>query len=238
VIWGDIVRPQPMTVEVAKSAQSLTEKHMKGMLTGPITILQWSFVRDDLSRSAVANQIALAIREEVNDLEAAGLKIIQVDEPGLREGFPLDVDDREAYLEWAVRAFRIATSGVRDETQIHTHMCYAEFSDVAEAIAALEADVITLEASRSKMKALGAVVDGGVESDVGPGIWDIHSPRVPSTEEMADLLRRAAKVIPIERLWVNPDCGLKTRGWEETRRSLANLVAAARVVREEAVVAV
>jgi 5-methyltetrahydropteroyltriglutamate--homocysteine methyltransferase len=238
VIWGDIVRPQPMTVEVAKRAQSLTEKHLKGMLTGPITILQWSFVRDDLSRSAVANQIALAIREEVNDLEAAGLKIIQVDEPGLREGFPLDVADREAYLEWAVRAFRIATSGVRDETQIHTHMCYAEFSDVAAAIAALEADVITLEASRSKMKALGAVVTGGVESDVGPGIWDIHSPRVPSTEEMADLLRRAAKVIPIERLWVNPDCGLKTRGWEETRRSLANLVAAARVVREEAVVAV
>ncbi|HEY8962554.1 MAG TPA: 5-methyltetrahydropteroyltriglutamate--homocysteine S-methyltransferase, partial [Luteolibacter sp.] len=174
----------------------------------------------------------------VNDLEAAGLKIIQVDEPGLREGFPLDVADRETYLEWAVRAFRIATSGVRDETQIHTHMCYAEFSDVAAAIAALEADVITLEASRSKMKALGAVVTGGVESDVGPGIWDIHSPRVPSTEEMADLLRRAAKVIPIERLWVNPDCGLKTRGWEETRQSLANLVAAARVVREEAVVAV
>jgi len=238
VIWGDIVRPQPMTVEVSKRAQSLTEKHMKGMLTGPITILQWSFVRDDLSRSAVANQIALAIREEVNDLEAAGLKIIQVDEPGLREGFPLDVADRETYLEWAVRAFRIATSGVRDETQIHTHMCYAEFSDVAAAIAALEADVITLEASRSKMKALGAVVTGGVESDVGPGIWDIHSPRVPSTEEMADLLRRAAKVIPIERLWVNPDCGLKTRGWEETRQSLANLVAAARVVREEAVVAV
>jgi 5-methyltetrahydropteroyltriglutamate--homocysteine methyltransferase len=238
VIWGDIVRPQPMTVEVAKRAQSLTDKLMKGMLTGPITILQWSFVRDDLSRSAVANQIALAIREEVNDLEAAGLKIIQVDEPGLREGFPLDVADRETYLEWAVRAFRIATCGVRDETQIHTHMCYAEFSDVAAAIAALEADVITLEASRSKMKALGAVVTGGVDSDVGPGIWDIHSPRVPSTEEMADLLRRAAKVIPIERLWVNPDCGLKTRGWEETRRSLANLVAAARVVRQEAVVAV
>jgi len=233
VIWGDIVRPQPMTVEVAKQAQSLTEKHMKGMLTGPITILQWSFVRDDLSRSAVANQIALAIRQEVNDLEAAGLKIIQVDEPGLREGFPLDVADRETYLEWAVRAFRIATSGVRDETQIHTHMCYAEFSDVAAAIAALEADVITLEASRSKMKALGAVVTGGVESDVGPGIWDIHSPRVPSTEEMADLLRRAAKVIPVERLWVNPDCGLKTRGWEETRRSLANLVEAAKTVREE-----
>jgi 5-methyltetrahydropteroyltriglutamate--homocysteine methyltransferase len=203
------------------------------MLTGPITILQWSFVRDDLARSAVANQIALAIREEVNDLEAAGLKIIQVDEPGLREGFPLDVTERDAYLEWAVRAFRLATCGVRDETQIHTHMCYAEFSDVAEAIAALEADVITLEASRSKMKALGAVVTGGVESDVGPGIWDIHSPRVPSAEEMADLLRRAAKVIPIERLWANPDCGLKTRGWEETRRSLANLVEAAKAVREE-----
>ena len=233
VIWGDIVRPQPMTVAVAERAQALTDRPMKGMLTGPITILQWSFVRDDLSRSAVATQLALAIRAEVNDLEAAGLNIIQVDEPGLREGFPLEANERDAYLAWAVRAFRLATSGVRDETQIHTHMCYAEFSDVAGAIAALEADVITLEASRSKMKALGAVTDGGVGSDVGPGIWDIHSPRVPSVEEMTDLLRRAAAVIPADRLWANPDCGLKTRGWEETRKSLENLVAAAKVAREE-----
>ncbi|BCU77773.1 5-methyltetrahydropteroyltriglutamate--homocysteine S-methyltransferase [Luteolibacter sp. LG18] len=233
VIWGDITRPQPMTVEVSKRAQSLTEKPMKGMLTGPITILQWSWVRDDLSRSAVATQIALAVRAEVVDLEAAGIRVIQVDEPGLREGFPLDDADRAAYLEWAVRAFKIATSGVRDETQIHTHMCYAEFTDVAGAIAALDADVITLEASRSKMKALGAVLEGGILSEVGPGVWDIHSPRVPAVEEVSDLLRRALAVIPAERLWVNPDCGLKTRGWEETKASLKNLVAAAHVLREE-----
>ena len=236
VIWGDIVRPEPMTVEVAVRAQALTNKPMKGMLTGPITILQWSFVRDDLPRSAVATQLALAVRAEVHDLEAAGIRVIQVDEPGLREGFPLDAAERPGYLDWAVRAFKIATCGVRDETQIHTHMCYAEFTDVAGAIAALDADVITLEASRSKMKALGAVLEGGILSEVGPGVWDIHSPRIPSVEEMADLLRRALRVIPAERLWVNPDCGLKTRGWEETRTSLKNLVAAACLLREEAMV--
>ena len=233
VIWGDVVRPAPMTVEVATKAQSLTERPVKGMLTGPITILQWSFVRDDLPRSLVALQLALAIRQEVCDLESAGLRVIQVDEPGLREGLPLDPTERQVYLDAAVRAFRVAVSGVRDETQIHTHMCYAEFDDVAGAIAALEADVISLEASRSKMEALSAIKLGGIRSEVGPGVWDIHSPRVPAVEEMTDLLRRAVAVLPPERLWVNPDCGLKTRGWEETKGSLLNMVEAAKILREE-----
>lgn len=238
IIWGDIVRPAPMTVEVSAKAQALTDKPVKGMLTGPITILQWSFVRDDLPRALVALQLALAIRQEVTDLESAGLKVIQVDEPGLREGLPLDASERESYLDAAVRAFRVAVSGVRDETQIHTHMCYAEFDDVAGAIAALEADVISLEASRSRMEALHAVTAGGIGSDVGPGVWDIHSPRVPSVEEMTVLLERAADVLPAERLWVNPDCGLKTRGWEETKASLENLVAAARELRAKSLAAV
>jgi 5-methyltetrahydropteroyltriglutamate--homocysteine methyltransferase len=206
------------------------------MLTGPITILQWSFVRDDLPRHLVALQLALAIRHEVADLEAAGLRVIQVDEPGLREGLPLSPEDRKVYLTEAVRAFRVAVGGVRDETQIHTHMCYAEFDDIAEAIAELEADVISLEASRSRMEAIDTVKSGGIGSDVGPGVWDIHSPRVPSVEEMAALLRRAMDVLPPERLWVNPDCGLKTRGWEETRASLGNMVEAARLLREELLV--
>jgi 5-methyltetrahydropteroyltriglutamate--homocysteine methyltransferase len=231
VIWGDITRPEPMTVAVSTSAQALTSRPVKGMLTGPITILQWSFVRDDLPRSLVALQLALAIRREVADLEAAGLRIIQVDEPGLREGLPLDPADRQTYLEAAVRAFRVAVSGVRSETQIHTHMCYAEFDDVAESIAALEADVISLEASRSRMEALSAIVSGKIGSEVGPGVWDIHSPRVPSTGEMVELLQLAGKVLSPERLWVNPDCGLKTRGWPETKASLANMVAAAKQLR-------
>ncbi len=234
VIWGDILRPTPMTVEVSAKAQALTDKPVKGMLTGPITILQWSFVRDDLPRSLVALQLALAIRREVTDLEAAGLRVIQVDEPGLREGLPLDPAERQTYLDAAVRAFRIAVAGVRDETQIHTHMCYAEFDDVAESIAALEADVISLEASRSKMEALSAIVSGNIGSEVGPGVWDIHSPRVPSTEEMTALLERAAAVLPPERLWVNPDCGLKTRGWPETKAALANMVEAAKALRSTA----
>jgi len=233
VIWGDIVRPSAMTVAVSTKAQALTDKPVKGMLTGPITILQWSFVRDDLPRSLVALQLALAIRQEVRDLEAAGLRVIQVDEPGLREGLPLDPEERETYLKAAVRAFRVAVSGVRDETQIHTHMCYAEFDDVAESIAALEADVISLEASRSKMEALSAIAAGGIGSEVGPGVWDIHSPRIPSVEEMAALLRRATGVLPPGRLWVNPDCGLKTRGWDETKQSLKNMVAAAKLLRHE-----
>jgi len=235
IIWGDIVRPAAMTVDVSARAQALTDKPVKGMLTGPITILQWSFVRDDLPRSLVALQLALAIREEVCDLEGAGLRVIQVDEPGLREGLPLDAGEREAYLEGAVRAFRVAVAGVKDETQIHTHMCYAEFDDVAGSIAALEADVISLEASRSKMEALNAIKLGGIQSEVGPGVWDIHSPRVPSVEEMTDLLKRASGVLPAERLWVNPDCGLKTRGWTETKGSLINMVEAAKLLREEAV---
>jgi 5-methyltetrahydropteroyltriglutamate--homocysteine methyltransferase len=238
IIWGDIVRPAPMTVEVSAKAQALTDKPVKGMLTGPITILQWSFVRDDLPRALVALQLALAIRQEVTDLEAAGLKVIQVDEPGLREGLPLDAAERESYLDAAVLAFRVAVSGVRDETQIHTHMCYAEFDDVAASIAALEADVISLEASRSRMEALHAITAGGIGSDVGPGVWDIHSPRVPSVEEMTVLLERATDVLPAERLWVNPDCGLKTRGWEETKASLENLVAAAKALRAKAMVTV
>ena len=235
VIWGDIVRPAAMTVEVSAKAQALTDKPVKGMLTGPITILQWSFVRDDLPRSLVALQLALAIREEVCDLERAGLRVIQVDEPGLREGLPLDAEEREGYLDGAVRAFRVAVAGVKDETQIHTHMCYAEFDDVAASIAALEADVISLEASRSKMEALNAIKLGGIRSEVGPGVWDIHSPRVPSVEEMTDLLERAAAVLPAERLWVNPDCGLKTRGWPETKGSLINMVEAAKRLRQDAV---
>jgi 5-methyltetrahydropteroyltriglutamate--homocysteine methyltransferase len=236
VIWGDIVRPAAMTVETSARAQALTSKPVKGMLTGPVTILQWSFVRDDLPRSLVALQLALAIRQEVIDLEAAGLRVIQVDEPGLREGLPLDPAEREAYLASAVKAFRVAVSGVRAETQIHTHMCYAEFDDVAESIAALDADVISLEASRSHMEPLRAVVAGRIGSEVGPGVWDIHSPRIPTTAEMAALLRRAVAVLGPERLWVNPDCGLKTRGWPETKAALGNLVAAACELREEAMV--
>jgi 5-methyltetrahydropteroyltriglutamate--homocysteine methyltransferase len=231
VIWGDIVRPAPMTVEVSAKAQSLTDRPVKGMLTGPITILQWSFVRDDLPRALVALQLALAIRREVVDLEAAGLRIIQVDEPGLREGLPLDPAERETYLAAAVRAFRVAVSGVRNETQIHTHMCYAEFDEVAGSIAALEADVISLEASRSKMEALSAITTGKIGSEVGPGVWDIHSPRIPSTEEMVELLRLATDTLTPGRLWVNPDCGLKTRGWNETRASLTNMVSAAKALR-------
>ncbi|MFC7337832.1 5-methyltetrahydropteroyltriglutamate--homocysteine S-methyltransferase [Haloferula chungangensis] len=234
IIWGDVTRPKTMTVDWTVKAQTLTSRHVKGMLTGPVTILQWSFVRDDLSRREVALQLALALRKEVGELEQAGTKVIQVDEPGLREGFPLELGDREAYLEWAVYAFRVATSGVADVTQIHTHMCYAEFEDVAEAIAALDVDVISLEASRSKMEALDSVRTGGLRSEVGPGVWDIHSPRVPSQEEIENLLERALQVVPAERLWVNPDCGLKTRGWQETRESLKNLVSAAAALRERA----
>ncbi|MBB5352724.1 5-methyltetrahydropteroyltriglutamate--homocysteine methyltransferase [Haloferula luteola] len=233
VIWGDIFRSQAMTVDRLRRAQAKTSKPLKGMLTGPVTILQWSFVRDDLSRSQVALQLAWAIRAEVVDLERAGLKIIQVDEPGLREGLPLAPKERRAYLDGAVRAFRLATSGVAGTTQIHTHMCYAEFEDVAAEIAALDADVITLEAARSGSSGWGGLVEAGLGSAVGPGVWDIHSPRVPSVEEMAEALRQGLKVLPAERLWVNPDCGLKTRGWEETRAALAHLVEAAERVAAE-----
>ncbi|MHB1245072.1 MAG: 5-methyltetrahydropteroyltriglutamate--homocysteine S-methyltransferase [Sulfuriferula sp.] len=231
VIYGDVSRPTPMTVEWTAYAQSLTSLPMKGMLTGPVTILQWSFVRDDQPRSDTTLQIALAIRDEVVDLEAAGIGIIQIDEPAIREGLPLRRGDWPAYLDWAGRAFRISASGVRDETQIHTHMCYSEFNDILPAIAALDADVITIETSRSDMELLRGFGEFKYPNEIGPGVYDIHSPRVPSTEEMTRLLKKAAEVVPPENLWVNPDCGLKTRAWPETEAALANMVKAAREMR-------
>ncbi len=231
VIFGDVSRPRPISIEWSSYAQSLTELPMKGMLTGPITILQWSFVRDDQPRSETARQIALAIRDEVVDLERAGIRIIQIDEPALREGLPLRRGDWPAYLGWSTEAFRISASGVRDETQIHTHMCYCEFNDIIDSIAALDADVISIETSRSNMELLEAFVAFHYPNEVGPGVWDIHSPRVPSVEEMTALLRKASRVLPVENLWENPDCGLKTRGWPEVRASLQNMVAAAQEMR-------
>jgi len=220
-----------MTVDWACYAQSLTSKPMKGMLTGPITILQWSFVRDDQPRSTTAQQIALALRDEVRDLEAAGLAVIQIDEPALREGLPLRRVDWPAYLAWAVNAFRLSAAGVRDDTQIHTHMCYCEFNDIIDSVAALDADVISIETSRSAMELLEAFVDFRYPADIGPGVWDIHSPRVPSVEEMETLLRKALVVLSPGQVWVNPDCGLKTRNWTEATPALDNLVAAACRVR-------
>ena len=231
VIYGDVSRPRPMTVEWTRYAQSLTDKPMKGMLTGPVTMLQWSFVRDDQPRSTTALQIALAIRDEVNDLEAAGIGIIQIDEPAYREGLPLRKADWPAYLDWASRAFRISASGVADTTQIHTHMCYSEFNDILPAIAAMDADVITIETSRSDMELLRGFGDFNYPNEIGPGVYDIHSPRVPTAADMTRLLEKAAEVIPPDNLWVNPDCGLKTRGWTETEAALANMVAAARTLR-------
>ena len=227
IIFGDVTRPNPMTVRWSTFAQALTSRPMKAMLTGPITILQWSFVRDDQPRRDTAWQIALALRDEVRDLEAAGLPIIQIDEPALREGLPLRRADWRAYLDWAGQAFRLASSGVRDDTQIHTHMCYCEFDDIMPDIAALDADVISIETSRSNMELLQTFAQFHYPNDIGPGVWDIHSPRVPSTEEMLALLRAAAQVIPRDRLWANPDCGLKTRQWKEVDPALRNLVAAA-----------
>lgn len=233
VIYGDVSRPKPMTLAWSSYAQSLTERPMKGMLTGPITVLQWSFVRNDIPRQQTAWQIALALRTEVCDLEAAGIRAIQVDEPALREGLPLRRADWEVYLDWAVKAFRLATSGVSDATQIHTHMCYCEFEDVLPSIAALDADVISIESARSRMQLLTAFREQGYPNEIGPGVYDIHSPRVPSVAEMAELLRLALKVLRPEQLWVNPDCGLKTRGWTETREALENMCAAAREMRAE-----
>jgi 5-methyltetrahydropteroyltriglutamate--homocysteine methyltransferase len=233
ILYGDVSRPEPITIDTIAYAQSLTERPVKGMLTGPVTMLQWSFVRDDESRATVAMQVALAIREEVSDLEKVGIRVIQVDEPALREGLPLKRFDRPEYLAWAVRAFRLSAAGVSDETQIHTHMCYSEFRDILPAIAALDADVITIETSRSNMALLDAFREFRYPNEIGPGVYDIHSPRIPTTEEMLDLLRRAAEVIPIERLWVNPDCGLKTRAWPETERALRNMVDAAKRLRED-----
>jgi 5-methyltetrahydropteroyltriglutamate--homocysteine methyltransferase len=232
ILFGDVHRLEPMTVRWSQFAQSLTSKPMKGMLTGPITILQWSFVRDDQPRCETARQIALAIRDEVLDLEAAGIAVIQIDEPALREGLPLRRCDWEEYLKWAVDAFRLGASGVKDETQIHTHMCYCEFNDIIDSIAALDADVISIEASRSKMELLDAFGNFRYPNEIGPGVWDIHSPRVPSAQEMLHLINAAARVLPKERLWVNPDCGLKTRRWEEVKSALTNLVSAARRARD------
>ncbi|HZE10799.1 MAG TPA: 5-methyltetrahydropteroyltriglutamate--homocysteine S-methyltransferase [Burkholderiales bacterium] len=234
VLYGDVERPAPMTVEWARYAQSLTQKPMKGMLTGPITMLQWSFVRDDQPREKTALQIALALRDEVLDLERAGTAIIQIDEPALREGLPLKKRDWGPYLDWAVRAFKLASCGVADETQIHTHMCYAEFNDILPAIAALDADVITIETSRSHMELLEGFGEFRYPNEIGPGVYDIHSPRVPDTGEMVTLLEKAERVIPLERLWVNPDCGLKTRGWPETEAALSKMVEAARRMRARA----
>ncbi|MFJ4935839.1 5-methyltetrahydropteroyltriglutamate--homocysteine S-methyltransferase [Streptomyces pseudovenezuelae] len=233
ILAGDISRPEPMTVRWTTYAQSLTSRPVKGMLTGPVTMLAWSFVRDDQPLGDTARQVALALRDEVDDLEAAGTSVIQVDEPALRETLPLRATDRPAYLAWATEAFRLTTSGVRPDTQIHTHMCYAEFGDIVQAIDDLDADVISLEAARSHMQVARELAAHGYPREAGPGVYDIHSPRVPSTEEAAGLLRTGLKAIPGERLWVNPDCGLKTRGWPETRASLEHLVTAARTVREE-----
>ena len=231
VIYGDVSRPAAMTVEWIRYAQQQTRKVMKGMLTGPVTMLMWSFTREDVSREQQAQQLALAIRDEVCDLEAAGIKIVQIDEAAFREGLPLRRSQWGYYLDWAVDAFRLCASGVRDETQIHTHMCYSEFNDVIEAIAAMDADVITIETSRSQMELLEAFRAFDYPNDIGPGVYDIHSPRVPDTAEMVQLLQKASERIPAERLWVNPDCGLKTRGWAETEAALVNMVAAARQLR-------
>ncbi|MFG6429724.1 5-methyltetrahydropteroyltriglutamate--homocysteine S-methyltransferase [Roseateles sp. LYH14W] len=234
VLFGDVSRPKAMTVDWTVFAQSLTNKPMKGMLTGPITILQWSFVRDDQPRADTALQIALAIRDEVADLEAAGIAVIQIDEPAIREGLPLRRDAWGPYLAWATRAFRVSASPVRDDTQIHTHMCYSEFNDILPEIAAMDADVITIETSRSDMELLRGFGQFKYPNEIGPGVYDIHSPRVPDTAEMLRLLKKAAEVIPPELLWVNPDCGLKTRGWAETEAALGRMVEAARALRRDA----
>ncbi|MGH3324539.1 MAG: 5-methyltetrahydropteroyltriglutamate--homocysteine S-methyltransferase, partial [Streptomyces sp.] len=233
ILAGDISRPEPMSVEWTRYAQSLTPRPVKGMLTGPVTMLAWSFVRDDQPQAETARQVALALRDEVTDLEAAGTAVIQVDEPALRETLPLRAADHAAYLAWATEAFRLTTAGVRADTQIHTHMCYAEFGDIVSAIDDLDADVISLEAARSHMQVADELATVGYPREVGPGVHDIHSPRVPSADEVAALLRKGLGAIPAERLWVNPDCGLKTRGWPEVRAALEHLAAAARTVRSE-----
>ena len=236
IIVGDVERKHPMTIYYTKFAQSLTKKLVKGMLTGPVTILQWSFVRNDQPRAETCMQIAFAIRDEVADLENANIRIIQIDEPALREGLPLRKENWRSYLDWAVKAFKISASGVKDETQVHTHMCYSEFNDIIEDIAAMDADVITIETSRSQMELLDVFAAFKYPNDIGPGVYDIHSPRVPSKEEMIDLIHKASKVIPAKQLWVNPDCGLKTRAWPETKAALEAMVDAAKTLRKEAVI--
>jgi 5-methyltetrahydropteroyltriglutamate--homocysteine methyltransferase len=231
VIYGDVYLPEPMTVTWSAYAQQLTDKPVKGMLTGPVTMLQWSFVRDDQPRERTALQIALALREEVAALEKAGVRVIQIDEPALREGLPLRKREWPSYLDWAVRAFRVCSSGVADDTQIHTHMCYSEFQDILPSIAALDADVISIETARSDMALLGAFETFAYPNEIGPGVYDIHSPRVPSQEAMERLIEAALARIPAERLWINPDCGLKTRDWTQVDAALTNMVSAAQAVR-------
>ena len=233
IIFGDVSRPTPMTVRWSQFAQTLTDRPMKGMLTGPVTILQWSFVRDDQPRETTCKQIALAIRDEVVDLEKAGIRIIQIDEPAVREGLPLRNADKKAYLKWAVDSFRLSAAGVEDATQIHTHMCYAEFNDIMQPIADMDADVISIETSRSAMELLNAFVEFKYPNQIGPGVYDIHSPRVPKQEEMVTLLRKALEVLEPEQVWVNPDCGLKTRGWAEVKLALNAMVAASKQLRGE-----
>ena len=231
ILWGDVSRPAPITVAWAQYAQSLTSKPMKGMLTGPVTILAWSFVRDDQPLGDTANQVALALRDEIADLEAAGIGIVQVDEPAIRELLPLREKDHAAYLDWSVSSFRLSTAGVRPETQIHTHLCYSEFGEIMEAIDGLDADVTSIEAARSKMEILGDIAAAGYPRAVGPGVYDIHSPRVPSQDEVTELLTEAVRTLQVDQLWVNPDCGLKTRRYEEVTPSLEHLVQATRTVR-------
>lgn len=233
IVVSDIEREKPMTVEWSTYAQTLTSKQMKGMLTGPVTILCWTFPREDISRKAITQQLAFALRDEVSDLQDAGINIIQIDEPAIREGLPLKKRDHHEYLNWAVEAFKISAASARPETQIHTHMCYSEFNEIIESVAALDADVITIETSRSNMELLKAFEEFNYPNEIGPGVYDIHSPNIPSQEWIVDLLRKAAEKIPAERLWVNPDCGLKTRNWPETEAALKNMVSATKQLREE-----
>ncbi len=236
ILWGDVSRPAPITVDWAAYAQSLSVKPVKGMLTGPVTILAWSFVRDDQPLAETANQVALALRDEIADLEDAGISIIQVDEPALRELLPLKQADQPAYLDWSVNSFRLATAGAAPATQVHTHLCYSEFGVVIDAIRALDADVTSIEAARSRMEVVADIAEAGFDHGIGPGVYDIHSPRVPAVDEIEALLRRAVDELPLRQLWVNPDCGLKTRGYDETVASLRNIVEATRRVREDVVV--
>jgi 5-methyltetrahydropteroyltriglutamate--homocysteine methyltransferase len=232
ILWGDVSRPAPITVDWSVFTQSLTSKPVKGMLTGPVTILAWSFVRDDQPLGETARQVAFALRDEIHDLEAAGIGIVQVDEPALRELLPLKKRDQDEYLDWSVGSFKLATAGVRAATQIHTHLCYSEFGVVIDAIRKLDADVTSIEAARSRMEVVHDIEASGFDHGVGPGVYDIHSPRVPSVDEVTELLEKALASIPERQVWVNPDCGLKTRGYDETVQSLRNVLEATRAVRE------
>jgi 5-methyltetrahydropteroyltriglutamate--homocysteine methyltransferase len=238
ILWGDVSRPKPITVDWTSYTQSLTSKPVKGMLTGPVTILAWSFVRDDQPLGDTANQVGLALRDEIADLEAAGIGIVQVDEPALRELLPLRRADQPAYLDWSVGSFRLATAGAASPTQVHTHLCYSEFGEVIDAISGLDADVTSIEAARSRMEIVADIAGSGFDHGIGPGVYDIHSPRVPSVTEITSLIESAIAEIPERRVWVNPDCGLKTRAYPETVASLTNLVEATRLVRDRSAVTV